>query len=38
MKFDMNMFPIMSIATNANIPETQFYDIVDKEIKTKYRR
>ncbi len=35
MKFDMNMFPIMSIATNANIPETQFYDIVDKEIKTR---
>jgi len=34
-KFDMNMFPVMSIAVNANIPETEFYDIVDKEIKTR---
>lgn len=35
MKFDMNTFPIMSIAANANMPETEFYDIVDKEIKAK---
>ena len=35
MKFDMNMFPVMSIAVNSNIPEKEFYDIVDKEIKTK---
>lgn len=34
-KFDMNMFPVMSMAIKANIPETEFYDIVDKEIKTK---
>ncbi len=34
-KFDMNMFPVMSLAINANIPEIEFYDIVDKEIKTK---
>jgi HAE1 family hydrophobic/amphiphilic exporter-1 len=35
MKFDMNMFPIMSIAANSNIPETEFYDIIDKEVKAK---
>lgn len=34
MKFDMNMFPVMTIAANANIPEKEFYDIVDKEIRT----
>lgn len=34
-KYDMNMFPVMSIAVNANLPETEFYDIVDKEIKTR---
>ena len=34
MKFDMNMFPVMTIAAKANIPEKEFYDIVDKEIKT----
>jgi HAE1 family hydrophobic/amphiphilic exporter-1 len=33
MKFDMTMFPVMSIAINANIPETEFYDIVDKDFK-----
>jgi hydrophobe/amphiphile efflux-1 (HAE1) family protein len=35
MKFDLNMFPIMSIAVNSNIPDKEFYDVVDKEIKTK---
>lgn len=34
-KFDMNMFPVMSIAIKANIPETEFYDIVDKDIRTR---
>jgi hydrophobic/amphiphilic exporter-1 (mainly G- bacteria), HAE1 family len=34
-KYDLNMFPIMSIAVNANIPEKEFYDVVDKEIKTR---
>jgi hydrophobic/amphiphilic exporter-1 (mainly G- bacteria), HAE1 family len=35
MKFDINMFPIMSIAVKANIPEKEFYDVMDKDIKTK---
>lgn len=35
MKFDMGMFPVMTIATNANIPEKEFYDIVDNDIKTR---
>ena len=35
MKFDLNMFPVMSLAINSNIPEKEFYDVVDKEIKTK---
>ncbi len=34
-KFDINMFPIMSIAVKSNIPEKEFYDIIDKQIKTK---
>lgn len=34
MKFDMNMFPVMTIAAKANIPDKDFYDIVDKEIRT----
>lgn len=34
-KFDMNSFPIMTIAANANIPETEFYDLIDQDIKTK---
>ena len=34
-KYDMNMFPVMSIAVNANLPETEFYNIIDKEIKTR---
>ena len=34
-KFDLTMFPVMSVAINANIPEKEFYDIVDKDIKTK---
>ncbi|MGE0088596.1 MAG: efflux RND transporter permease subunit [Bacteroidales bacterium] len=33
-KFDINSFPIISMAINANIPDKDFYDIVDKEIKT----
>ncbi len=35
MKFDVNSFPIMNIAANADIPDKKFYDLVDKEIKTK---
>ena len=34
LKYDLNMFPIMSIAVNANIPDKEFYDIVEKDIKT----
>lgn len=33
MKFDMNMYPIMTIAAKADIPDKDFYDIVDKEIR-----
>ncbi|MGV8135392.1 MAG: efflux RND transporter permease subunit [Mangrovibacterium sp.] len=32
LKMDMNMFPIMSIAASANIPEQQFYDLIDLSI------
>lgn len=32
LKMDMNMFPIMSIAASANIPEQQFYDLIDLRI------
>lgn len=32
MKMDMNMFPIMSIAASADIPEQQFYDLIDLRI------
>jgi len=34
-KFDVNAFPIMSIAVKSNIPEKEFYDLIDKEIKPK---
>lgn len=34
MKFDINAFPIMNIAVNANIPEKEFYEIIDRDIKT----
>lgn len=37
-KFDLNNYPIMSIAVNANIPDKDFYDVVDKEIKTKLQQ
>ncbi len=33
MKFDINMFPIMSIAAKSDIPEKEFYDIIDKQVK-----
>lgn len=33
MKFDINMFPIMNVAANSNIPDKEFYDLIDKEIK-----
>lgn len=33
LKFDMNMLPVMEIAVNSNIPEKEFYDIVEKEFK-----
>lgn len=32
LKMDMNMFPIMSIAASADIPEQQFYDLIDLNI------
>jgi hydrophobic/amphiphilic exporter-1 (mainly G- bacteria), HAE1 family len=35
LKFDLTMFPVMSVAINANIPEKEFYDIVDQDIKTR---
>jgi HAE1 family hydrophobic/amphiphilic exporter-1 len=35
MKYDLGMFPIMSIAANGNIPEKEFFDLVDKDIKTR---
>lgn len=38
MKYDLGMFPIMSIAANANIPDKKFYDIIDKDIKTKIQQ
>jgi hydrophobic/amphiphilic exporter-1 (mainly G- bacteria), HAE1 family len=38
MKYGIDMFPIMSIAVNANIPDKEFYDIVDKDIKTKLQQ
>lgn len=34
MKYDLNMFPIMSIAVNSDIPDKEFYDVIDKDIKT----
>jgi len=36
LKFDINMMPIMGIAVKSNIPEKEFYDIVDKEMKTNF--
>ena len=38
MKFDLNMFPIMSIASKSNIPDKEFYDLVDKEIKPRLQQ
>ncbi|HPV57584.1 MAG TPA: efflux RND transporter permease subunit, partial [Tenuifilaceae bacterium] len=35
MKFDMGMLPVMDIAAESNIPEKEFYDLIDKDIKTK---
>ena len=32
MKMDLNMMPIMSIAASSNMPEQQFYDLVDLNI------
>ena len=29
LKFDMNMFPIMNVAVSADLPEQQFYELVD---------
>lgn len=34
-KFDIGSFPIMTVAANSNIPGKEFYDLIDKEIKTK---
>ena len=33
LKFDINNYPIMNIAINSDIPEKEFYDLVDQEIK-----
>lgn len=38
MKFDLNMFPIMSIASKSNIPDKEFYDLIDKEIKPRLQQ
>lgn len=35
LKFDMNMLPVMEIAVNSNIPEKEFYDLVEKEFKSR---
>ncbi len=32
MKMDMNMFPIMSIAASSDLPEKEFYDLIDLDI------
>ena len=32
MKMDLNMMPIMSIAASSNMPEQQFYDLIDLNI------
>jgi len=32
MKMDMNMMPVMSIAASSDMPEQQFYDLIDLEI------
>jgi HAE1 family hydrophobic/amphiphilic exporter-1 len=33
-KFDVNQFPIMSIAATSKIPDREFYDLIDQKIKT----
>lgn len=33
MKFDIGQFPIMNIAINSDIPDKEFFELVDKEIK-----
>ncbi len=38
MKFDINSFPIISIAVYADIPDKAFFDIVDKDIKTQLQQ
>ncbi|MFT3738071.1 MAG: efflux RND transporter permease subunit [Breznakibacter sp.] len=32
-KFDLNQLPIINLALNSSIPDKEFFDIVDKEIK-----
>ena len=32
MKMDMNMFPIMSIAASSDLPEKEFYDLIDLDV------
>lgn len=32
-KFDINNYPIINIAVNSNIPDKEFYDLIDKEIQ-----
>jgi len=32
MKIDMNMFPVMSVAASSDMPEQQFYDLLDLTI------
>jgi HAE1 family hydrophobic/amphiphilic exporter-1 len=33
MKFDLGQFPIMNLAVNSNIPDKEFFELVDKEIR-----
>jgi HAE1 family hydrophobic/amphiphilic exporter-1 len=33
LKFDINNYPIINIAVNSDLPEKEFYDLVDGEIK-----
>ncbi|MBE0651502.1 MAG: efflux RND transporter permease subunit [Bacteroidales bacterium] len=32
-KFDINNYPIMNIAANSNLPASEFYDLIDRQVK-----
>src|SRR5665648_346932 len=33
LKFDINNYPIINIAVNSDLPEKEFYDLIDEEIR-----